>query len=118
MAMDSLVLTGMVTLLCGKISNHANIKQACSSGIEAGARQSGIYENIKKEEQRITKSAEDKIREYMGTTTIEVFSTTILMGRLILGYNTSLRLGKGPLNSQIITETDTKQYFIKIGWDL
>jgi hypothetical protein len=118
MGMDSMVLTGMVSLLCGRISDQANIKQACSSGIEAASRQSGIYENIKQEEQRITKDAEDKIKEYMGQTTIEVFSTTVLIGRLVMGYNTSFRLGKGPLNSQVVAETDTKQHFIKIGWDL
>jgi hypothetical protein len=118
MSMDSIVLTGMVSLFCGKISDQDNIKQACSSSIEAASRQSGVYENIKREEQRLTRNAEDKIKEYIGPTTIQVFSTTFLIGRLAMGYNTSFRLGKGPLNGQVVVETDTKQYALKIGWDL
>lgn len=118
MGMDSIVLTGMIALSCGGISDQDNIKQACSSGIEAASRQSGIYENIKRKESKITRDAEDKIKEYVGPTTIGVFSTTFLVGRLAMGYNSSFRLGKGPLGGQVVMETDTRQHFLKIGWDL
>ena len=118
MGMDSIILTGMISLSCGNMADRDNIKQACSTGIEAAARQTGVYESVKREEQKITKDAEDKIREHVNTSTIEVMSTIFLAGRLGLGYNSSFRLGRGPLNGNYVFETNTKDFYLKIGWDL
>lgn len=118
MGMDSVILTGLMSLSCGNIQGEGNLREACSSGIEAAARQSGIYEDVKKEEQKLTEKAEDKIRENFDTTTIEVMSTTLLAGRLILGYNSSFRFKGGPFKATYVVETNTKNFFLRVGWDL
>jgi hypothetical protein len=118
MGMDSIILTGMISLSCGNISDTKSVKNACSTGIEAAARQSGIYENIKKEEDKLAAKAENKIKEHMSPTTIEIVSTMVLSGRLLFGQNSSFRLGKGPLGENYVFETNSKDFYLKIGWDL
>lgn len=118
MGIDSIILTGMISLSCGNIVDTDNVKQACSSGVEATARQTGVYDDVIKKEKEITSEAEDKIKRYFKTSTIEVFSTTLLIGRLALGYNSSFRLTKGPLGSQVVFETNTVNHFLKFSWDI
>ncbi len=118
MGMDSVILTGLMSISCGNIQGQDNLREACSSGLEAAARQSGVYEEIKKEEKKLTEKAEDKIRENFDTNTLEVMSATILAGRLALGYNSSFRFKGGPFKATYVFETNTKSFFLRIGWDL
>lgn len=118
MGIDSVFLTGIIAVACNGIPDRGNAQDGCSMGLEMGSKQIGIYEVIKAKEMEVTKQAEDEIKKNIDISTINFFSTTVLLGRVVMGYKTSFRLGIGPLNGDYRLETDSKSATIKIGWDL
>jgi hypothetical protein len=118
MGMDSIILTGLVSLSCGSIKDADSVKNACFTGTEAAARQSGVYENIKKEENSLREKIEVRVKENISENALKIMSTTVLSGRLLLGQKSSFVLGKGPLKGNYIIETDSKDIYLKIGWEL
>lgn len=118
MGLDSVILTGIISITCGNLGEEQGSRQGCSKGIEAASIQSGIYENLKIQEKKITKNMEDELKKNLNKSTIEAMSTSLLLGRLLLSYNTVFRLGKGLLGETYTLETDTKNTKIRMSIEL
>lgn len=118
MAMDSVILSGLVSLSCGNMQDVNNAKSACSTGIEAFTRQSGIYENVKDQEKIYSTIIENTVKQKLNKKTIDVMSTIAISGSLLLGQRNSFELGEGFLGEKYTFETNLREFQIKIGWDL
>jgi len=109
MGMDSILLTTMVSVMCGGIID-INYQKACSSSVEATSIQSGIYDRIKIEEKKAADKAENKVKYYLGIQTVEVASAVMLGVGVLSGSNTLFKLGKGLYEENYYFETNSKNF--------
>lgn len=117
MGLDSILLTGLVGAVCGGItSTEANQqREGCNAAIEASARQSGIYEVIRKQERKIEKDAKQYVKTNFSPTMIEAVATSALVTRMIMGERTSIKLGRGPWRESYWVEIRGSDFRIGIG---
>lgn len=118
MKMDSVIISAFISLSCGNMHDGDNTKNACSSGIEAFTRQSGIYESVKDQEKIYSTMIKNEVKQNLDKETIHIISTMAVSGNLFLGQKSSFKLGEGYLGEKYIFETNLKEFQIKIKWDL
>lgn len=114
--MNSIILTGLVTIVC-PAHMLPDYRNACSSSIEATVRESGVYESIKKLEKKQIEKIERKTKSTLGVREAEIAAAAVVVAGILAGGNAIIKLGKGPVKGSYFLETDARSFRLGAGWD-
>lgn len=114
--MNSSIVSAVIATICaGSIGAEHN--QACVSGTEAMASQTGADAKIERWEKNKARNIEKKTKAYLGTAKTETMAAFFLFANTISGKATIFQIGKGPFNEKYELGTNSKDVKLDVKWD-
>lgn len=122
MGMDSLILTALVGGLCSNPSPSEYLQEysnqrACNLGIEATARQSGVYTRLRQWENKQKNRLERKAKSYIKDENGKVVATLLVTTSIAMGNRAMFKLGKGFFDGNYHLEASNREIELGVGWD-
>lgn len=114
--MNSVILTTMVRIFCSDIDS-IDYKNACSSSIEATARQSGVYESVSSWEKQKSQSAQSTAKQYLSDNSVEMAAYALLTANVASGKDVLIRLKKGSFGEDYYLEGSSRDLKVGVGWE-
>ena len=113
--MDSVLLTAMVSAMCSGAGS--SYKDACYNAIEATAKESGVYERVKKEEKKREKKLKRSAKEIVGRKNLEMISSTLLLIGVGSGRSVLFKLGEGRYKETYFLRGSKDEAILGLGWN-
>lgn len=108
------VVALMIVGACTSFSGNG--KEACSKGLEAAGKQSGIEQNIGAAEKKLEDNAKDKAQDWIGNTGMDIVGGTLFLVKT--AKDKSVRFSTPTLGicDKITTEVGTEKTGINLEW--
>lgn len=112
----SSLISAMIVSSC--VGLTGSFKEACQKGIEAGAKQTGLEENVNKAEKRAEFLAHNQAVNLVGNTTIDIVGGTAFLYKTVTEKSIKLDLPTFGLCDNASSQIGDKSYYLNISWRL
>lgn len=103
-----------ITSACLNLSGPA--QQACDKALEAGAKQSGIEQNVDQIEKHIERDADQKGHYYLGDTGMEVVGSTVFVAKTLIDKSLKFNTPTFGLCDRITNQVGPDKYSLQLEW--
>lgn len=91
-------------------------QQACEKAIEAGAKQSGIEQNVDRFQRKIEKNATDKATDIIGKPGVDVVGGGVFVAKTIMDKSVRFNLPTLGICDRITNQIGVNQYSTQLEW--
>lgn len=91
-------------------------KEACTKAAEAGARQSGIEQSVKRAQDKVEDKAKEEAKDLIGKTGMDVVGGTVFLAKTISDKSVKFDIPNMGIADKITSEVGTEKYYLNLVW--
>lgn len=110
----SAALTAMITASC--LSFSGNSHDACSKGMEASAKQSGVEQEVDVFQKDLEKKANRQAKDLLGDTGVQIVGGSIFVAKAVADKSININTPTFGLCDRITNQVGVDKYLLKLEW--
>lgn len=95
---------------------NGNGKEACSKGLQAAGKQTGIEQNIGTAEKKLENNAKEKAQDWIGNTGMDIVGGTVFLAKTISDKSVKFDIPNMGIADKITSEVGTEKYYLNLVW--
>lgn len=108
------LLDALIVTVC--VGTSGAVKDACNKSLEAGTKQSGIARNVNVTEKRLTKKIEGTARDYIGNSSTNVLTGTLILAKAMIDQSATFRLPSFGICSSVNAQIGKEKSLLNLEW--